>query len=75
MGERVLQAGQGNSGEKSWPRGGGIGHAKARASSDEGRGTLWATIGAQDETNLAGGCGELALPSTGEAKLGKAGRN
>jgi hypothetical protein len=49
----VLRAGRGDFSEESWPRGGGIGHAKARASSGEGRGTLWTTTGAQDGTNLA----------------------
>jgi hypothetical protein len=50
----ALRAGRGNSGEQSWPRGGGIGCDKARASSVDGRETLWATTGARDRANLSG---------------------
>jgi hypothetical protein len=49
-----IQAGQGDLGEESRPRGGGIGHAKAQASSDEGRGTLWTSTRARNMANLAG---------------------
>jgi hypothetical protein len=50
----MLRAVQGNSGEESRPRGGAIGHAKARTSSGERRGMLCATTGAQDGANLVG---------------------
>jgi hypothetical protein len=50
----VHRAGRDNSGEESQPQGGGIGYTKARTSSDEGKGTLWTTTGAQDGANSAG---------------------
>jgi hypothetical protein len=50
----VLRAGWDNFGKESRPQGGGIGHAKARTSSGEGRGTLWTTTGAWDGANLTG---------------------
>jgi hypothetical protein len=40
MAEGALRASQGNSGEQSWPWGGGIERVEARASSSEGGGTL-----------------------------------
>jgi hypothetical protein len=46
--EGVLRVGRGNSGEESRPRGGGIGHAKARTSSSEVGGTLWTKARAQN---------------------------
>jgi hypothetical protein len=52
--EGMLRAGRGNSGEESRPRGGAIGHAKARTSSSKGRGILCATTGARDGANLVG---------------------
>jgi hypothetical protein len=47
--EGALQVGRGNSGEESWPRGGGIGLAKARTSYGEVRGMLWTEVRALDE--------------------------
>jgi hypothetical protein len=52
--EGKLWAGWGNSGEESRLRGWAIECAKARTSSSEGRGVLWANTGAQDGANLAG---------------------
>jgi hypothetical protein len=52
--EGMLRAGRDDSGKESRPRGGGIGRAKARTSSSEGRGKLWTTTGARDGPNLAG---------------------
>jgi hypothetical protein len=52
--EGVLRAGRDNFGEESRLRGGGIGCAKGRAISGEGRETLWTTTGAWDGAILAG---------------------
>jgi hypothetical protein len=45
--------GSGNSGEESRPQGGGIGHPKARASSDEVRETLQTKTRAWDRAKSA----------------------
>jgi hypothetical protein len=50
----VLWAGQGDSGEQSWPQGREIGHAKVRASSSEGGGMLRTKAGAQGEAKSTG---------------------
>jgi hypothetical protein len=56
----VRRAGRDNFGKESRPQGGGIGCAKARTSSGEGRGTLWTTTGAWDGANSAGHCAGAA---------------
>jgi hypothetical protein len=53
--------GRDDSGDESRPRGGGIGRAKARTSSGEGRGTLWTTAGTRDGANLVGRCAGAAI--------------
>jgi hypothetical protein len=47
MKEGALQAGRGNSGEQSRPRGGEFGRGEARASSGEGEGTPQTKAGAR----------------------------
>jgi hypothetical protein len=69
MVEGKLQVGQANSSEKSRPREGGIGCAKAQTSSGEGRGMLWINAGAR------GGGGGLtavggAAPAHGDEVTG-----
>jgi hypothetical protein len=51
-----------------------IGCDRARSSTDEGRGVLWANSGAQDEAKLAchrAGRGEPSRVNSGEAELAK----
>lgn len=72
--EGALRVGRGNSSEESRPRGGGIGDAKARSSSDEGRGTLWTTTEARNRANLDGN-DELARLSSDKGKLTTTGQN
>jgi hypothetical protein len=72
--EGKLWANRGNSSDESRSRGGGIRCAKARISSNEGRGILWTNTGTQCEAELAShhvGCGEPAWMNSGEAKLAK----
>jgi hypothetical protein len=77
MGERQRESSgwvRGNSGGEFRTRGGAIGCDRARSSSNEDRGVLWANTGAWDGAELAGhrtGRGELARPNSGEAKLAK----
>jgi hypothetical protein len=66
--------GRGYSSEESRARGGKIGCAKARTSSDEGRGVLWANTRARDGAGLANhhaGRSELAQMNSDEAKMAK----
>jgi hypothetical protein len=49
----MIQAGRDDFNKESWPWGGMIGRTNARASSDRGRGKLWATTREQGEANLA----------------------
>jgi hypothetical protein len=50
----VLRTGRDDSDEESRSWGGGIGRAKARTSSGDGRGMLWTTIESRDGANLVG---------------------
>jgi hypothetical protein len=64
----------GNSGEESRPWGGAIECDRARSSSGEGRGVLWANTRARDRAELAShhaGRGEPARINSSEAELAK----